>query len=104
MVTSQICGVKKGKDLLCGLHKGFLIITWCADSIIHNRLIGGVIDNLGVLGVSQMIQHINASIDHGNRIGDILARNGSARVTGAGFKDSILRNRMESFEFQAYYS
>lgn len=65
--------------------------TWRANSIVNNCLVGSVIDNLRMLLVAQMIQHINAGIDHGHGIGYILAGNGSACVTGARLKDGILK-------------
>lgn len=67
------------------------MITWRANGIVDNGLVDGLLNDIGVLLVAQMVQHIDTGTDHGHRVGDILAGNGGSGVTGARLKDGVLK-------------
>lgn len=56
-----------------------------ADSVSN-----GIGDGIGMVFVSQMVKHIDGSIQHGHRVSDVLASDCCASVTSARLEDGIL--------------
>lgn len=53
-------------------------------------LVDRVLDNGGVMLVTQMTQHINCGIQHCDRIRDVLAGDAGASITSARLEDRVL--------------
>lgn len=66
-------------------------ITWSSNSSVHQRLIGGFLDDTCMLLVAQMVQHIHACIYHSDWVGNIFAGNGSTSVASARLKYGVLK-------------
>jgi len=67
------------------------MITWRANGIVDNGLVDGLLDDISVLLVAQMVQHVDTGIDHGHRVGNVLTGNGGSCITGARLEDGVLR-------------
>lgn len=46
---------------------------WCVDPVNYKRLMDSIGNHLGVFSVTQMIQHIDASVQHSDWVGDVLS-------------------------------
>lgn len=61
------------------------------DTIDIDCLVDGIGDAVGMVVVSQMVQHVHGCVQHGDRVGNVLAGDGRTGVTGAGLEDGELR-------------
>lgn len=67
-----------------------MLFTRCANGIVDDGLVGGILNNLGVLLVAKMVQHVDTGVDHGYGICDVLSSDGGASVSGAWLEDGVL--------------
>lgn len=63
----------------------------------------GLVDGVGMMLVTQMVQHIHGSVQHGNRVGHISSGNRCACVTGSRLENSILSGENHKILSNAYF-
>jgi len=66
-------------------------ITRGVDVILVDGLFNGRLDDACMGRVSQVLQHVHRSAQHGHRVGNVLSGNGRAGVPGAGLKNGVLQ-------------
>jgi len=69
---------RRGATEIAGVHS------------LINGLVNCVLDNGGMMFVTQMTEHIDRGIQHCNRIRDILAGDAGTGVTSAWLEDSVM--------------
>lgn len=61
------------------------------DLIFNNSFSDGIGNSISISFVSQIVQHIDRSVQHGNWICDIFSSDGCTGVTSSGLENSVLR-------------
>lgn len=75
-----------------GLYlKDIVIFTWSMDFILTNGFVNSFTNSVGMIFVSQMVQHVNGCVQDGNGVGDVLSSNGCSSITSGRFEDGILK-------------
>lgn len=75
------------------------LLTWCVNFVFANRFVDGIADGISMILVSQMIQHIDRCIQHGHGVGNVLAGNSGACITGTRLENGILQ---EAFKLASF--
>ena len=69
--------------------------TWCVDTIFIDSSIDCFINHVCMVVVSQVLQHVNSCIQHGNRVGNVLSCNCCSCVACAWFKYGVLWRKIK---------
>lgn len=67
--------------------------TWCVDTIFIDSPIDCFLNHVCMVVVSQVLQHVNSCIQHGNWVGNVLPCNCCSRVACAWLKYGILSRK-----------
>jgi hypothetical protein len=59
--------------------------------ILVDGLFNGRLDDACMGRVSQVLEHVHGSAQHGHRVGNVLSGNGRASVPGARLENSVLQ-------------
>lgn len=102
VIATQICKNGSFQSIWNELHllRDREKITWCMNLVLANGLMDGLIDCVGMILVSQVVQHIHWCVQHRNGIGDISSSNCRTRVTGSRFENRILDAERNLFREQ----
>lgn len=77
-----------------------LQLTSCVDFVGDDCLVDSVGDGVRMLVVSQVVQHVNGSVQHGEGIGDVLSSDGTASVSGSRLENgevvAVVASRQET--------
>lgn len=73
-------------------------LTSCVNFVCNDRLINSIRDSICMLIMSEMVQHINGGVKHGERISNVFSCNCTSSISGSRFKNGEMISVVSSRE------